>query len=87
MKLRLMILAFYLAFRIFRSWSRPDGLPRQGGVQPRGQIDDVMVKDPVCEVYIPQKEGIRLRADGKDFYFCSPACRDRFLEARREKPS
>lgn len=46
------------------------------------QIDDVMVKDPYCEVYFPKRDGIHVRFNGQDLYFCSETCRDKFLAER-----
>lgn len=43
------------------------------------EVLDVMVQDPVCGTYFPQKEGIRLRHKGSDLYFCSKKCMDDFL--------
>ena len=49
------------------------------------RIDDVMVKDPFCEVYFPKREGHHLKYDGKDLYFCSRACREKFIAGRSER--
>jgi len=49
------------------------------------RIDDVMVKDPFCEVYFPKREGHHLKYDGKDLYFCSSACREKFIAGRSER--
>lgn len=43
------------------------------------RIDDVMVKDPYCKVYFPKRDGVHVRIKGEDLYFCSDACRDKFL--------
>lgn len=45
------------------------------------RIDDVMIKDPFCEVYFPKREGHHLKYDGKDLYFCSSICREKFIAA------
>ena len=49
------------------------------------RIDDVMIKDPFCEVYFPKREGHHLKYDGKDLYFCSSACREKFIAGRSER--
>ncbi len=83
MKLLILIVAVYLGYRILKSWMLRGTARRYHGPGPGDrQIDDVMVQDPVCEVYIPKKEGIRLHVDGRDHYFCSNACKDKFLENR-----
>jgi YHS domain-containing protein len=52
------------------------------GKKPPGQIDDIMVKDPFCDVYFPKREGIHLNINGEDLYFCSTECRDKFIASR-----
>jgi len=48
-------------------------------------IDDVMVKDPFCEVYFPRREGHHLKYEGKDLYFCSSTCKEKFVQSQSEK--
>ena len=55
--------------------NRVDG-PRPGG---QARIDDVMVQDPVCKVYVPRGEALHVRHRDKDVYFCGEACRDAFF--------
>lgn len=82
--MRLLILAVlvYLAWRAVKSWMASNALGRraEGDLQ-TGQTDDLMEKDPFCGVYFPKREGVHLQRDGKDLYFCSEQCRDRYLEA------
>ena len=83
MKLLILLLIAYLGYRGLKSWMRQNvssGKPVSGGAS--GEIDDVMVKDPYCEVYFPKRNGVRIRHDGEELYFCSTQCRDRFLEER-----
>lgn len=40
--------------------------------------DDLMIKDPQCGVYFPQREGVSLRTGDKTLYFCSEECRDEY---------
>jgi uncharacterized protein len=35
----------------------------------------VMVKDDVCNTYIPKEEAIREVRDGRERFFCSEECR------------
>ncbi|MBW2591589.1 MAG: hypothetical protein JRE58_01050 [Deltaproteobacteria bacterium] len=44
------------------------------------EIDDIMVKDPYCQIYFPRRNGIHLHLNGEDLYFCSPECRDNFIK-------
>ena len=75
------MLLFYLGFKVVRSILNPGskGAGRMFPSKP-GEIDDIMIKDPVCNVYFPKREGIHLREKGKDLYFCSVQCRDKYLK-------
>ena len=83
MKLLLLIVIAYLAYRAVKSWVlRNLQVPGEDGPH-NPKIDDVMVKDPVCGIYFPQREGVALHHDGQDLVFCSQACRDRYVEENR----
>ena len=61
-----------IAFAYLKAQSEEEGLTK---------VDDVMVKDPFCETYFPERKGIKGVIEGKTYYFCSTTCRDRFLES------
>jgi len=46
------------------------------------EIDNVMVKDPYCEVYFAKRDGVHLNIKGRDEYFCSKVCADKFLKKK-----
>ena len=50
-----------------------------------GQVDDVMVKDPVCGTYFPIGNGVSLEQDGETLHFCSQDCRRRYLDEQALK--
>lgn len=88
--MRLLILAvlIYFAYRVFKSWlgvqmPPPEGEPERRG----GEIDDVMVKDPLCEAYFPRRDGVPLSYGGQQLLFCSKECRDRFIAMQSNRPS
>jgi len=39
---------------------------------------DELVKDPVCETYIPRRKAITRGSGPETRYFCSAACADRY---------
>ncbi len=43
-------------------------------------LADELVKDPVCGVYCPKKTAYKLKHQGHIYYFCSPQCREKFIE-------
>jgi len=83
MKLLILLLIAYLGYRGLKSWMLQNvssGKPVSGGAS--GEIDDVMVKDPYCEVYFPKRNGVRIRHNGEELYFCSTQCRDKYLATK-----
>lgn len=71
----------YFAYRVIKSWMLPGGLSKNKvSSEHAGEIDDVMVKDPYCEVYFPKRNGVHLKIDGEDLYFCSTTCRDNYIK-------
>lgn len=82
MRLLILCLLIYFGYRLFKTWVLPGGSPaiseEEGSLT---AIDDVMVKDPFCETYFPQRQGIRGVINGETHYFCSTECRDKYFEA------
>ena len=79
-RLILYLLIGYLALKIFK------GLFRQGPqarMETNGrrseEIDDLMVKDPNCQTYIPRRDAVQAEQNGETYYFCSRECRDAYL--------
>jgi YHS domain-containing protein len=85
MRLLVLSLLIYLAYRLFKNWVLPRqssiGTPEQAGST---MVDDVMVKDPFCETYFPKRNGIKKVLGGQTHYFCSTECRDKYLEAKKD---
>ena len=44
---------------------------------------DEMVKDPVCEVYIPKRNAVTATFSGEEYFFCSRACMLKFKEKKQ----
>jgi len=83
MKLLILIGVFYLIWRALKSWMSQNTASEKAIFgKPTDEIDDIMVKDPFCEVYFPKRNGFSLKADGKELYFCSTQCRDKFISSR-----
>jgi uncharacterized protein len=70
----------YVFLRFLFSPQRPSR-PRRS----RPQLSGIMVKDEVCNTYLPKDEAILERTDGEDHYFCSQDCRKKFLEQRKSR--
>jgi len=84
MRLLILLGVIYFGYRILKSLLTSSGIfystrSRETDYNGNGQIDDVMVKDPYCEVYFPKRNGLHAKVDGQDLYFCSKECREKYL--------
>jgi len=86
MRLLILLGLIYVGYRAVKSWMLQGRSPKQKVFNTTAaQMDDVMIKDPYCETYFSKKDGVHLRINGKDLYFCSTECRDKFVEKYSEK--
>ena len=70
----------YLVLRIFTGSDK-----RKQKSFNRGQHHSgIMVKDEVCNTYLPREDAIREVIKGEEHFFCSNDCRQKFLEAKKE---
>jgi len=59
-------------------------LRRKGAAQPpAGGSEGAMVRDRVCNTFLPRSSAVQLRVGQETFYFCSESCRRRFLDDSR----
>ena len=81
MRLLVLLGLLYLGYRLLKSWVLKETSSQRAAFGKKaGEIDDVMVKDPYCEIYFAKKDGVHLNIEGRDVYFCSKECKDKFLE-------
>lgn len=78
-KLLIYIIVGVLVFRLVKSLvgGQAKRQDRMAGQAPE-RVDDVMVKDPQCGAYFPQRKAVALNDAGEELYFCSVDCRDRY---------
>lgn len=46
------------------------------------QVGGEMVRDPVCEIYIPRNTAVTRQVEGETVYFCSETCARAYGEKR-----
>jgi uncharacterized protein len=46
-------------------------------------VTQEMVKDPVCGLYVPGRDALRIEVQGVPVYFCSEQCRRKYVEGER----
>ena len=87
MRFIIIIALVYIFYRALKSWMLKNTSisGRADSGHSAGEVADVMVKDPYCQVYFPQRKAIRLRQDGRDILFCSRECRDKYIAEQNTK--
>ena len=79
MRALIFIILGYLAFRLVKSWLRslvpPDDEPEQTESR-----ETELIQDPECGTYFLRQRGVPARVDGETLYFCSEACRSKYLQ-------
>ena len=80
LRLLILIILAVVVYRAVKSWIGSAERKTVGGSETQtGQVDDVMIKDPVCGTYFVQRKGVSLLQDNQRLDFCSEACRDHYL--------
>jgi uncharacterized protein len=71
-----------LVYRAAKTWLGGSASSRQDHVDSHNpnQVDDVMIKDPVCGAYFPKRNAVTLNKGGRTIHFCSTECRDRYID-------
>ena len=74
------ILAYiiYKFIRVYQKLSQKSNTRRQAK-----QASGLMVKDEMCNIYLPQEDAIKEIVEGKEYFFCSKDCRQKFLESKK----
>ncbi len=73
-----LIYIVYLIIRFFRALSKVKKSPH-----PPRPVSGFMVKDEMCNTYLPKEDAIREIHQGKEYYFCSNECRQKFLQQKK----
>jgi len=76
----LIVYIIYKVIRFFQKLSQRTKLQIQN---PRPRLKGMMVKDEACNTYLPKEDAIREVIDGKEYFFCSRECRQKFLEIKK----
>jgi len=74
-------LFFYVIYRFIRYLF----LPRKSGQSPSSlnKNSGVMIKDEICNTYLPKEDAVKEIHEGKEYFFCSQECRRKFLESKK----
>ena len=75
----IVLLLFRMVTRsIVRFFAAPRDVQRSRSKgRPRSRAVEDLVRDPVCNTYVPRSRALTAVVEGREEYFCSEACRDR----------
>ena len=82
-KIIILAVLFYFLYRLLTS-GRNKPIAKQTDKAPKSSLDDILVEDPVCHTYIPQKEAETLVFNEEVYYFCSKKCLKSFQEDKQK---
>lgn len=74
----LLVYVIYKLIHFFRAIGRV-----KKASKPSTRPSGLMVKDEMCNTYLPKEHAIKEIFEGKEYYFCSKQCRHKFLEQKR----
>lgn len=74
----LYILLFYIIYQVIKFFQAAKKIKAKQK-KPSASSSQIMVKDEVCQTYLPQDEALSLTYKGQTHYFCSEKCRQKFL--------
>jgi YHS domain-containing protein len=82
MWIRLVVAAIvlYLLYRVVRTLFRPSGRASVPGRPNPGGED--LVEDPVCGSYVPEGSALKTSVNGRNVYFCSRDCLEKYKMER-----
>jgi len=71
----------YIVYKSIRFYLK---LSQKSNSPPKAkQISGQMVKDTICNIYLPQEDAIKEIIEEKEYFFCSKECRQKFLESKK----
>lgn len=83
-KIVLIAILLYLLYRLVRG----SGKNRRSvsGSQDRQEslpTHDVLIRDPICHIYIPKGQAVVLQEKEGPVHFCSEGCRQAYVKSRK----
>ena len=76
MRLLIVILIAFVLYRLFKKYIGAGSVRRSAD---DGSEVDEMVQDPSCMTYIPKRTAYRKTVGGREHFFCSRECAERFM--------
>ena len=80
-----LVIIFYIIYRIVRFFQRLGETSPQKYQKRTQPGSKTMVKDEMCNTYIPEDEALKEVRDGRTYNICTPACRQKFKKKKKKK--
>jgi uncharacterized protein len=83
-KLLVILVLLYVGYRIVRMLRRAKTMNVKGS-----RVDDApskgedLVQDPFCRTYVPKSQAYLKEIDGRQQYFCSQECCEKYLSGKK----
>ncbi|MDR1397313.1 MAG: hypothetical protein LBJ14_06240 [Desulfarculales bacterium] len=84
----LVALIIWLLYRLIVTWLRNRSKSAAGAEEAKSSAPEglhEMVQDNICKVYLPRNQALMLKHGGREHFFCSVECKNKFLEMVRGK--
>jgi YHS domain-containing protein len=83
-KVLIVLILIYVGYKVVTSLrrikSRETGDDRGYAAPPKGED---LVQDPFCATYVPKSQSYVKEIDGREKYFCSRECCEKYLSERK----
>jgi uncharacterized protein len=87
MRYLILAIALYVLYRLVRGLL---GTRREAQDPPEGATVEELVQDSQCKVYIPRRDSVQRIIEGRQYFFCSEECANRYeleIHKQQEKSS
>lgn len=72
----------FLIYTVIKAAARSLRAPRQTPPPEKSRGGEMMERDPQCGTFVPRGDAIVTTIRGKEHWFCSTRCRDKYLQQR-----
>lgn len=79
----IILLIIYIVVKLLKKLSIKDVTASKG--QRLASTGEDLVEDPFCHTYIPISEAYKTSSAGKDLYFCSKKCFEKYITHTKDQ--
>ncbi len=83
MRLILLAILLYVLYKVVKGFLWKGPAQFQDTSRGGGDVSE-MVQDPFCKTFVHVKDAQRRLIGGKEYFFCSTECADKFIKKHKE---